>query len=43
MTTDRPADGYLYSRGHAWYVLFLLFMLMLFDFIDRQVLSALLP
>lgn len=37
------SDDYLYSRGHAWYVLFLLFMLMLFDFIDRQVLSSLLP
>lgn len=36
-------DGYLYSRGHAWRALFLVYMLMLFDFIDRQVLSALLP
>ncbi|MEK7346407.1 MAG: MFS transporter [Pseudomonadota bacterium] len=36
-------DGYLYSRGHAWRALFLIYMLMLFDFIDRQVLSALLP
>ena len=37
------SDGYLYSKRHAWYALFLLFVLMLFDFIDRQVLSSLLP
>ena len=38
-----PAEGYLVSKGHSHYVLFLLFMLMAFDFIDRQVLAALLP
>ncbi len=43
MNNHPPDDNYLYSKGHAWYVLFLLYMLMLFDFIDRQVLSALLP
>ena len=37
------ADGYLVSRRHAHGVLLLLFVLMLFDFIDRQVLAALLP
>ena len=37
------SDSYLYSKQHAWYALFLLFVLMLFDFIDRQVLSSLLP
>lgn len=36
-------DGYLISRRHAHGVLLLLFVLMLFDFIDRQVLAALLP
>lgn len=43
MRDKQTSEGYLYSKAHAWYVLFLLFMLMLFDFIDRQVLSALLP
>jgi MFS family permease len=43
MNATHAEESYLYSRGHAWYVLFLLYMLMLFDFIDRQVLSALLP
>ncbi len=43
MNEANSKDDYLYSKKHAWYVLFLLFMLMLFDFIDRQVLSALLP
>jgi len=40
----RPAgDGFLISRRHSHGVLLLLFVLMLFDFIDRQVLAALLP
>lgn len=43
MNATSGEDCYLYSKRHAWYVLFLLYMLMLFDFIDRQVLSALLP
>lgn len=37
------ASGYLGSRRRAFGVLALLFLLMAFDFIDRQVLSALLP
>ncbi|HEY4079653.1 MAG TPA: MFS transporter [Burkholderiaceae bacterium] len=36
-------DDYLISKGHAWCVLLLLFFLMAFDFIDRQVLAAVLP
>ena len=36
-------DGYLVSKGHAYYALTLLFLLMAFDFIDRQVLASLLP
>ena len=37
------SEGYLVPKRHAHYVLFLLFALMAFDFIDRQVLAALLP
>lgn len=40
--TTRP-DGYLVPPRHAHGVLVLLFLLMAFDFIDRQVLAALLP
>jgi MFS transporter, Spinster family, sphingosine-1-phosphate transporter len=40
--TNKP-DEYLVSKGHAYYVLVLLFLLMAFDFIDRQVLASLLP
>ncbi len=37
------ANDYLVSKGYAWYVFFLVFMLMLFDFIDRQVIASLFP
>lgn len=37
------ANGYLVSKGYAWYVFSLVFMLMLFDFIDRQVIASLFP
>lgn len=36
-------DRYLYSRRHAWTAFALVMALQLFDFIDRQVLAALLP
>ncbi|WHZ09886.1 MAG: hypothetical protein OJF60_000325 [Burkholderiaceae bacterium] len=39
----RDPTGYLGGRARAWAMLALLFLLMAFDFIDRQVLSALLP
>jgi len=38
-----PDDRYLYSRRHAWLTFALVMALQLFDFIDRQVLAALLP
>lgn len=39
-----PVDnGYLVSKGYAWYVFFLLYCLMLFDFIDRQIITSLFP
>lgn len=37
------ANGYLVSKGYAWYVFFLLFVLMLFDYIDRQIIASLFP
>ena len=40
---NQDGDGYLVSKGYAWYVFFLLFVLMLFDFIDRAVLSSIFP
>ncbi|MDH4479593.1 MAG: MFS transporter [Rhodoferax sp.] len=36
-------DEYLVSKGHSYFVLTLLFLLMVFDFIDRQILAAILP
>lgn len=42
MNTTQPND-YLYSPRQAHSVLLLLWLLMVFDFIDRQVLAALLP
>lgn len=43
MPSNASPDRYLVSKGYAHYVLFLLFVLMAFDFIDRQVLASLLP
>ena len=37
------ADRYLYSKAHAHWTLFVLSVLMLFDYVDRQALSSLLP
>ena len=36
-------NGYLVSKKYAWYVFSLLFVLMMFDFIDRQVIASLFP
>jgi MFS family permease len=36
-------EGYLYSKRHAYFVLVVLSALMAFDFLDRQVIAALLP
>ncbi|HMK64578.1 MAG TPA: MFS transporter, partial [Thermodesulfobacteriota bacterium] len=43
LTPEGDMDGYLVSKGYAWYVYCLVFALMLFDFIDRQVIAALFP
>ncbi|HSR10060.1 MAG TPA: MFS transporter [Thermodesulfobacteriota bacterium] len=36
-------DGYLVSRGHSYYVFALLFLLYMFDYIDRMVVVSLFP
>lgn len=40
---ENNSDSYLYSKGHAYFVLTVMSILMLFDFLDRQVIAALLP
>ncbi len=37
------ADGYLVSRGHSYYIFALLFLLYMFDYIDRMVVVSLFP
>jgi predicted MFS family arabinose efflux permease len=36
-------DGYLVSRGHAWFALVMTIGLMIFDYVDRQVIVSLFP
>src|SRR5437867_953901 len=36
-------DGYLVSRPHAWLVFSMAFLLMVFDFVDRQVIVSMFP
>jgi MFS transporter, Spinster family, sphingosine-1-phosphate transporter len=40
---NNPQDGYLVSKGYAWLIFILLYALYVFDFVDRQVISALFP
>ena len=40
---DRPANGYLFSKGYSYYVFALLFLLYMFDYIDRLVVVSLFP
>jgi predicted MFS family arabinose efflux permease len=37
------AGGYLVGRGHAWFAFTMTFALMLFDYMDRQVIVSLFP
>lgn len=39
----QDADDYLYSKGHAHWTLFVMSVLLAFDFIDRQIVSSLMP
>ena len=45
--TDGPGvnkkDDYLYGRGTAWFAFAMTVALMLFDYIDRQVIVSLFP
>ena len=36
-------DGYLYSRGQAWFALAMTLALMIFDYVDRHVIVSLFP
>jgi MFS family permease len=40
---DGPADGYLLSKGYSYYIFTLLFLLYMFDYIDRMVVVSLFP
>ena len=40
---DGAGDGYLVGRTHAWFAFAMTFALMLFDYIDRQVIVSLFP
>ena len=40
---NKGIEGTLVSSSYAWFVFFMLYVLYLFDFIDRQVISALFP
>ena len=41
---NAPAqDGYLFSRGQAWFAFVMTLALMIFDYVDRQVIVSLFP
>src|SRR5262245_31396831 len=37
------ADGYLVSRSHAWFAFIMTLALMVFDYVDRQIIVSLFP
>jgi MFS transporter, Spinster family, sphingosine-1-phosphate transporter len=41
--TRNAGDDYLIGRGHAWFAFAMTFALMLFDYMDRQVIVSLFP
>jgi MFS family permease len=43
MTTGEKNEGYLFSKGYSNYIFILLFLLYLFDYMDRVVISSLFP
>ncbi|MBI9083383.1 MAG: MFS transporter [Desulfobacterales bacterium] len=43
MKTAGTRDGYLFSKGYSYYVFSLLFLLYMFDYIDRMVIVSLFP
>ncbi len=40
---EETTNGYLVSKGYAWYIYSLLFMLMIFDYIDRSCIASIFP
>ena len=42
-SNPRPHDGYLYGPRQAWFAFAMTIGLMLFDYIDRQVIVSLFP
>jgi MFS family permease len=40
MKTDRDQKGYLFSKGYSNYVFILLFLLYMFDYIDRSIITS---
>lgn len=43
MQTNNTRDGYLFSKSYSYYVFALLFLLYMFDYIDRMVIVSLFP
>ncbi len=43
MQTSDTTDGYLFSKSYSYYVFALLFLLYMFDYIDRMVIVSLFP
>ncbi len=43
MEQNKPPDGYMMSKSYSWYVFGLLFLLYLFDYVDRMVVVSLFP
>jgi len=41
--SNEKNSGYLVSKGHSWYVFALLFLLYMFDYMDRLVIASLVP
>ncbi len=41
--SNHVENGYLVSKAYAWYIYSLVFMLMIFDYIDRQIIASLFP
>ena len=43
MASAPAQDGYLFSRGQAWFAFVMTLALMIFDYVDRQVIVSLFP
>ena len=43
MEQKKIPDGYMMSKSYSWYVFGLLFLLYMFDYVDRMVVVSLFP